>query len=519
MQTNQEKYSIDEIMARLKQGNGDTPAGELVTREDGSQAIRVRKRKRRSEQQQGMRTPEASSRMRIIQVSAALGLVILALIVCGSAIVYSNSSSFRKHLADQIATATGANAELRQFRMNPTGANASSLTLQWPEGNLLSSLRLTGLHATTHPASFLGSSFAGDEVTAREGVLELHPPGEGELRFKPAADPAVDFRRYTIRNLKATLPGGANGPIRLNQADASFYPRHSSGKPQLIVARGDLLIPHWPPLKLNRGHIEFHNRQIEIVNLGLYHESDRNGTLSLSGTFSPYDAGGTSNLAVKLEQFPIVHLLGGQFDNMVAGAVNTTTSAESNYFSFTNSPTPSSSLAVSFANSLDSGLTLKGLPVFHSLRELIDDPWFDAPVFETQAKGELRRANGNVTLGDLHLVAKGRMILRGNITVSRGGVMSGQLRIGIADPVIGASPSAGLLETLFVLANDDFRWLTLNITGTTASPADSFRKLLEEAKIRAISANQPATSPMPAAEPTPQAPASPPSFEDLTAPR
>ena len=42
-----EKYSIDEMMERLKGQPADDPAtaGELVTRADGSQALRVRKRK------------------------------------------------------------------------------------------------------------------------------------------------------------------------------------------------------------------------------------------------------------------------------------------------------------------------------------------------------------------------------------------------------------------------------------------------------------------------------------------
>ena len=45
-----EKYSIDEMIDRLKNPPDEEPIekGELVTRADGSQAIRVRKRKRRS---------------------------------------------------------------------------------------------------------------------------------------------------------------------------------------------------------------------------------------------------------------------------------------------------------------------------------------------------------------------------------------------------------------------------------------------------------------------------------------
>ena len=49
-------YSVDEMMDRLKRHKGsedkenDMKDGELITRSDGSQVIKVRKRKRRSQQ-------------------------------------------------------------------------------------------------------------------------------------------------------------------------------------------------------------------------------------------------------------------------------------------------------------------------------------------------------------------------------------------------------------------------------------------------------------------------------------
>ncbi|MEY3896152.1 MAG: hypothetical protein RLZZ214_1672, partial [Verrucomicrobiota bacterium] len=46
-----EKYSIDEMMDRLKSSPPPNPEdGELVIRPDGTQAIRVKRRKRRTSQ-------------------------------------------------------------------------------------------------------------------------------------------------------------------------------------------------------------------------------------------------------------------------------------------------------------------------------------------------------------------------------------------------------------------------------------------------------------------------------------
>ena len=57
--TDQSNYSVDEMMERLRRGEREKQSsedGELVTREDGTQVMRVRRRKRRSKQ------PEAEAR-------------------------------------------------------------------------------------------------------------------------------------------------------------------------------------------------------------------------------------------------------------------------------------------------------------------------------------------------------------------------------------------------------------------------------------------------------------------------
>src|SRR5687768_16151416 len=124
-----ENYSIDEMMERLRNATEEAPVnGERVIRADGTEAIRVRKRKRRSSQPvKEART--RTRRARIVQASAALVLVFVAAIICGSAIIYANSSPFREDLVRKIQQASGAEIELQQFRMNPKTANAGKLSL------------------------------------------------------------------------------------------------------------------------------------------------------------------------------------------------------------------------------------------------------------------------------------------------------------------------------------------------------------------------------------------------------
>ena len=100
-----EKFSIDEIIDRLQHPPDEEPLreGELVTREDGTQAIRVRRRKRRTCQPQKAELKHRR-RIRMIQVSAVLVVILMAAFAFGSAIIYANSTPFREKIMRMICS-------------------------------------------------------------------------------------------------------------------------------------------------------------------------------------------------------------------------------------------------------------------------------------------------------------------------------------------------------------------------------------------------------------------------------
>ena len=150
-----EKYSIDEMMERLKGKPSENPAeGQLVTREDGTQAIRVRKRKRRSEQPK-REEAKRQKRIRIIQVSAALILLMLCALVIGGAFVYTNTPTYRKAVSNSVAEALGGTVEFKMFRVTPVSANADAIDVTWPDGNGFQSLKLRGISSKISPFSLL----------------------------------------------------------------------------------------------------------------------------------------------------------------------------------------------------------------------------------------------------------------------------------------------------------------------------------------------------------------------------
>lgn len=500
-----EKYSIDEMMNRLTATPSEDPAnGELVTRSDGSQAIRVRKRKRRSTQPHKERA-DRNRKVRIVQVSAAFILLLLAALAIGAAVVYANSKPFREALVTRISQATGAKPDLETFRMNPRTANSGKLTLQWPQGNVLDTLSLRQLSAEIFPASFLGKAFTGEEVTVSEASLTLRLPQPGEsLREIPASDGLlpVRFKRYRTPAFNLTLDTSEGKILQLNGTEASFSQDTVGGKPQMRLYHGDLGIPGWPKLRLDRGLIEFRGEETDIIGLRLMHELEDSGSFALSGTITPYQPAYLSSLAVSLESFQLSGLIGSQFGDLLSGRIDSSPTAKSNSFSFKPSVGTSPVLEVAFSVSPLSAIEVRRFPFLASLSNLLDeDDWFLKPVFDSDATGVLHRQNGTITLRDLNLESKGRMILRGDLSMNTNQSLSGNLRIGLPDSMI---PTTSRLKTVFSPPQDGYQWAAVKISGTAALPADNFQQLLEQ--------------PAPPAEEAPTSGQGS-SFDELTRPR
>jgi len=503
-----EKYSIEEMMERLKNSPvGNPEDGELVIRPDGSQAIRVRKRKRRSSQPL-KENHQRTRRARIVQVTAAMILVFLAAMVIGGAIIYANSKPFRESLVRKTEQSSGAAVVLEQFRMNPKTANAGSISLKWPAGNVLESLKLRGITAEIFPSSFLGNAMTGEEISIADATLALQIPQPGEaLRSSPAqvGDLPIRFNRYRSPIFNLTMGDPKTPLIRLLKSEGSLNPEAASGRAQLSLYKGDITIAGWPKLRLDRALIEFRGDEIDLIGMRVLHESDNRGALELSGKVAPYRADQISSLNVRLESFEISGILGPALGKIFSVKINSVPVGESNFLSFQPSANPSLTLDVAFRTSPNSQIEVQQFPFLLGLAQGLDDPWFQQPVFEGDAGGFIHREGDVVTLRDLNLESKGRMTLRGEISMALNQTLSGNLQLGVAEAMI-ASAKIPRLKAMFGPAKEGLRWITLKISGRAAAPADNFKELFASSTVAPPEKTAPARS-----EGS--------SFEDLTQPK
>ncbi len=501
-----EKYSIDEMMERLKTPRPaeEVPKdGELVVREDGSQAIRVRKRKRRSNQPHKAERQQMR-RSRMFQVSASLIVLLFVAFGIGLAIIHANSAPFREGLIKKITQCTGASVELERFRMNPARANADRLSLTWPGGNALGNLTLININADISPASFMGKSMSGEEVTAPEGRLILRVPEPDQpVRESVAVDGSlIDFKCYSTPKF-AILLGKPDAPLaRVDGTEATFQPSNANDRAQLLLNRGDITIPGWPKFRMDRSHIEFRGQTVKIVGLRLWSVEESVGFFELAGTVSPYAADRTSTLDVALESFPLAGITGADFGRLFSGRIDTVSAAKSNLLVVKFGDIPTSSLVVSFTGSLTSPMVVGGFPFLFGLSQTLGDDWFKHPEFESVVSGVLRRAEGRVLLSDFTFESKGRLTLRGVVTMAADQKLSGSLEVGVATGMVEAARNPRL-DSMFGPVKGGLRWVTIKIEGTPTAPLDNFRQLYEAASAKRQTSSDPAI----------------PSFEELTAPK
>lgn len=499
-----DRYSLDEMMERLKNRVPDPSPedGELVTRPDGSQAIRIRKRKRRSHQPLKERQLKKRN-MQAIQITASLILISLFVLGGGFALVYANSDIFRKNLMKKITVATGAKTKLEQFRMNPRGANAALIELEWPQSEVVKKIQARGLDAKVELQSFLGRDMTGDEVVAQQATVWLGPPGNQPLRKVGTQDVAmlpIHFTRLAASKCMVLYGDPLAPDFSLRDTEVSFFPRVEQSVPRLLANRGELTIKDWPKFQLDRAQLEFVDGMVEVLGFRLRSEKDARGALDFSGRIAPRAVNSSSRLSALAENFPLDEVAGPELGKIFSGRIESDPGA-TNELMLGNGEVLSS-LALSFRCAPNSSLALHGLPFLKILSNVLNDRWFEHPVFIGDVIGVVKREGGMVAITDLDLQSKERMAVKGSIRYGGERAYAGELEIGVSQTVIKASGNRRL-DAIFGPPVGNFRWVSLKVSGSAASPADDFEAKYDKAG-RGASDEKPAGKV--------------PSFEELTRP-
>lgn len=477
-----EKYSLDEMLERLqgKQSPEPESTGELVTRSDGTQAVKVRRRKRRSVQPH-KEEAKKNLRLRAIQVSSLVIFIILLGLTFGGLFVYSNSTPFRNKVLAKLNEATGAKTTLHQMRVTPASSRAVQADFEWPAGNTIKRLSITDVRAQALIGGAIGSGWSANEISASRGTIELGEAEPGQpLRFFPKATTGspVHFSRLAVNKLNLLIGNPRDPAIRLNETEATFYPGVSGSKSTIRLYRGQSQIRDWPQFRLDRALLETTTgSDIEIVTLRLLHELDNTGSIELSGTLQPGSITRGQRLGVKMSSFNLNGIAGPSLGHLIAGRVDSAGSPESNTLEFSKN---GGSLTVNFSSAPNTLPKANNFPFLTKLSKITENPWFIDTTFRDAFSGTLHRDNGNVSMTGLNLLSRTHLWITGDLSLAPNDVLAGNLKVGLPEAVVISSENKGLAAA-FAEKRDGFRWISLKISGTASRPIDNFDEVAANA--------------------------------------
>ena len=478
-----ENYSIDDMMDRLRsRGEGGTDGeAQLVTRDDGSQVYRVRKRKRRS-QQPKKEKERRGKQYRIVQVVLAVGMIALAAAAFLASVLYLNSGAYRESVVEKIRTWTGAEAKVAELRVTPVSVAAASLELKWPEGSALDSLNLGGIRGDLQASQLLGGKWKGNELYAEHGgtlVLRL-PSKDGVKTARTGAEGESPFH-FRYRGSKfAVLSGDPAKPaFHLRDSEASLVMLDPAGKAaNLQLDGGTLQLPGWGEYAMNFTSIQFEEGEVRLGNLRLVPAGGGKGEIRIDNPGNAaLDLNGVPNeLSVHLVHMPLGTLLGAGFGSWLSATIETPEGSDAGKFLVRMEEVPEMSLRVPFRAVSSTDTEISGLPMLEVLSTHLQEPWYQRPRFDVEARGDVVKDGKVSGVENLKLEARGRLVLNGRVMAKADGALEGILDVGLpATAVTNASPE---LRAVFSRKAGGFQWASVKISGNSRSPQDNLEAQL-----------------------------------------
>jgi hypothetical protein len=470
-----DNYSVDEMMGKLRKGerhkrqSDSKSEGELVTRENGTQAIKVRRRKRRSKQPPKKQASQTNSKLKWAILGSAAALLVLMGIVTIFIIAKYNGSKFKTTTESNISSLSGAaETTLTQLRVTPVSAKAGKTEIKWGQQSFLKDATFSNIRAHIIATSFFSDEWRGEEIVASIGEVHLKTPDSGAETSSDEITSPYRFGAYRCNQLDLFFGSEKSAPS-ITEVEVSLR-RLNNGEHQIVFHDGLMKVNHWPPMKLSSGIVMITSLGAQVEAL-LKAGRSHNGELTFKGLISKTTTS-PARLDVKAKNYPIQELLGKDLGRFIQGELQSETGSFT--YNYSKQPDEALSFILPF-NSTE--IRFEGLPMFKVLNKLIADTAYISPLF-SRCRGTILRTAEGLSLNDLEFINNSLLILKGNIDVDTQGKLTGKLSIGIPQSTFddqAPQPFTGPI--------DGFYHLVVTLSGTTQTPNDNLHQLLKGAKV------------------------------------
>lgn len=471
-------YSVDEMMERLKEGEREkrrSEESELVTRPDGSQVVRVRRRKRRSKQPHKAK----QARQKRLGIMALIGALFLFVAV-GAAVVILlarfNSKGFRDDLKGRLLSATGAEVAITDLAVTPLKAQAKSVELEWPTGMGPKRLKLNQVSADLKFSSFIGSDWKGQEILANSGTLILGPVDSTAPVVEGAESP-LSYEAYRCSKTLLSYEVAGEPIFELKNSELTMRPLETGGV-QYLVRSGRVQFADWDELKVDSGLAEMVDGGFNLISLRLHpmlepaeldRIAERNKPELFLKSIEPHRREGSARFSLAAKQFPLVQIVGEKgLGLLLQGKI----AGKDGEISIDPHQIEKSTLTLPFEGTEG---TLERFDFFSSLSHLLGKNYYHNPD-DGEVSGVIKRDHLSMRIDDFHFESETQLHIQGNLETLANGKLRGRLKVGVPEELMMKNGSPRFAA--FSNPQQGYCWIEISLSGTVLNPLDDFHTVL-----------------------------------------
>ncbi len=455
----------------------DIEGGELVTRADGSQAIKVRKRKRRTHQPKKKSKKKSIGRGKIIFFSSLVVLLILSGIGFAFLLGYYNGSRFEKKVEDSITANTGAKAEITRMQMSLGKAKISKIELNWDNERFpIQRIEAKGLKANYGIFSFLGGGWLGSELQAATANVKLRLL-DTEPDFSLSGEPPVDysFESYLGQRVDVDFDGSRRWAV---SEITAILEKNDDDESQIYVNNGTLLSPIGE-FAINNGILRFNEHSVD---LSLQVKPlNKSGTIELKG-----DVGYKKGDKVTLKSTFKRVAMDGWIDRAAKRLFDGEITQGDGTVSFYIGENKDFEMSTKVTSNL---IRISNFAFIDDLSLLLSDDYFISPRFTNGATALVRFTGEKTRVSDLNLVEKDQFKVQGYFELQKSGELTGEFKIGISMDTIPKAKEK-LAHAVFTENDGIFIWTKVKLSGTASSPTDDLQARIEAAEVEIKNAQE-----------------------------
>ncbi|WP_143183321.1 hypothetical protein [Rubritalea squalenifaciens] len=457
---------VEDLQRSSKNRRDEEEKPKLVVRADGSEMLKVRKRKRRSHQPR-KEAAKRKRKQRFILIASAMMLFFAVALSIAVSLGYHNSQGFHDKVKQLVQGKTGASVEMGLLTVGPGAAEMDEVSLVWKEGEgAIKSLELKKLNTNYGLSGFWGGKWKMRGINSSEGRLILQDSQSASDDM--VADSQIKFEYDYIRCSNLNIHFGELTKTPAIEGSDVVLKQSENESTQISFNGGKLNFPSLEGLQIENALIQLHDGRKDI-NVRLTDEK-KFGSITLEGN-TPFTSSGTTQLDAQLEEFPISKILPQHAQRFFEGRIN---SEEAKLVM-----APGKLSQLEFESSFQGAvLRMHGFPFFKDLGNLLGHKWYERPRFNRNIQGDIHRKGNTLYVTNFTAESSKHLKLKGEFMIDEHGKVSGQFKVGI--PAELANPFRDRLpKEMFSKAVDGFMFTDIQLSGDVHEVKDDFKSRVD----------------------------------------